>query len=248
MFLFDLIWANGDIDAYEVLKYAQTEGLESVPVDLGHNDRAMIQFWLEANKIEDDAKCSVDYLRQLKNKIESDKENSHMLNVMEIYYATELNLLSFCGDKVAEYGGELRQFLEEKRGSIKMIAVEFNLWLHKTDNSEAALRPIAEWMLMNIGVQNGMEEGKFIEAWRHGQCEGILNKMSDNRMQPFANFLMMIDAAKFNPYKLRSTVSSLIVSLVQCCEYFRSEEAIIRAWDALQTSTMYKSLRKSPES
>lgn len=239
--------AMSDYDAYELLNYAREYTLEALPAEVSDGERQIIEFWLDADVVDDESKCSVEYLRQLKAKIEEHKQSTDMFNVMALYDSTEHDLLSKCGDRVAHLGRELVPLFDERHGAIKMVAVEFNLWLHQTDNSDAAMRPLAEWMLMSIGTENGAEQDRFFEAWRHGKCAAILDTVSKEHMQPFVNFIAMLDETQRNPYKIHSIFSGLHASIVQCCRYFQSDEALTRAWNGLRKSTLYRSVRKNSD-
>lgn len=245
-----------DVDAYEVLKFASVYGTGPLIRHLPLDDVRLVESWMGAGLLVDDrdadSKCSVGYLRQLKDKIEQDLQNTRMINVEELYFFAELDLLSSCADRAADLVRQFDSCLErEITGNICLVSVEFNRWQHPAElgmdyvhssRSERAgsLQTVAEWTLMAIGTEYGLDRDNFISAWKHGQCETVFATMSQPQMQPLERLIEMLDEVKFDPYKLHSNVSGLSISFVQYCRYFRTDQALIELWNSLQTSSDYQ--------
>lgn len=214
---------------------------ESPPVSA--EDRAMVEFWIDAGSIDDESRCSIDYLRQLQYRIQIDIRNSQLENVTELYYFTELDLLSACGDRVASLATERLGPLREANKNLRMVVVEFIDWRYDTDQCDTRLfRSMSEWMFLTVGIKNGYSRTEFIRTWTEGPCRTVLDLMRLPEMEPFARFVKLIDETNYDPRKLVTSVSHTLVSLVQCCQYFQNDDALTRAWVFLQSSDLYSRL------
>lgn len=226
-------------DAFDKLK-AFSEGSDA---RISQKDQKLIEFWADAGRVDDDetARCSVAYIRQLQHKIEADLRNTHLTDTIELYYYAELDLLSSCGDKVADLADELSPTLKENE-NLEMTVVALNKWLHEMGREEEMFPPVAEGMMWTVGAGRCLNRNEFTSAWNQGPCSSVLDKLTEPYMKPLRDFVSMVDDTQIDPMKLISNVSPSVVALVQCCEYFREEGALINAWNALQDSDTYQTM------
>lgn len=135
---------------------------------IGPQDKELIRFWMNAGRAdgyETSERCSVDYIKQLQHKIETDMQDTQLSNVFELYYFAELDLLSSCGDRVAYLAEEATLSSEESR-RLLMIAAEFNKWFfHEPDEVEwVGLQGVAECMIRVLGVNKCLNSTSFMRA------------------------------------------------------------------------------------
>lgn len=211
---------------------------------LDQRDSKLIQFWTDAGRVEDDetsTRCSIDYIRQLQDKIEADMQATRLSDVIELYYYAELDLLSSCGDKVAGLAIELNPLLVDNE-NLELAVEGLNKWLHDAEDKKGSLPFVAEWMMWTVGANRCLNREEFICAWNRGPCSKVLDKLAEPRMEPLVNFVEMIDDTQINPMKLISNVPRSLVALAQCCRYFRSEDTLSDAWQALQHSDIYQAM------
>lgn len=227
-------------DAFETL-LAFSRGMVQ---PISRKDRKLVQFWTDAGRVDDDEtsrRCTVDYIRQLQDRIEADMRDTHLSDVIELYYYAELDLLCSCGDKVANLAEELIPLLKQD-DNLEMTAKALNKWLHEMGKREETFPIVAEWMMWTVGADKCLSEMDFIRAWHKGPCSNVLSKMAQPHMEPLMNFVSMLDDTQIDPMSLLSNVSPSPLALVQCCEYFRTEGALINAWNALQSSDTYQTM------
>lgn len=239
--LFGLAVANDDAFAMlTALTWDRDTGLD-------YRERKLVEYWMDAGTAvgnEADSRCSVDYVRQLQSKIEADIQDSLLKNVIELYYFAELDLLSSCGDRVADLAEEVILSKDDRR-KVQMVVEEFNNWYYYESNQTKwiALQCVAENMMWTMGAERCLNQKSFVSTWRRGPCSRVLNKLDQPHMQPLQNYLTMIADTRLHPSLLVSHVNPEIVALAQCCVHFRSGQALIEAWDALQTSFFYQWMR-----
>lgn len=210
---------------------------------ISSEDRAVIEFWTYAGAVNNETQCSVGYLRQLQHRIEVDIRNTQLQDVIELYYLAELDLLSACGDRVANLATDYLDRLFRANRNLRMVVSEFGSWKHEADQIDRReFLSLAEWMFLTVGIRNAHKEADFVNAWDNGPCQSVIDTMSLPWMEPFAEFVEMIDETEYNPRKLMSRMSYSLVWLVQCCRYFQDEDNLIRAWVFLQSSDLYRRL------
>lgn len=232
--------ATGHVDAFALLK-ALASGTD---LQIGRKDKELIESWMDAGRVDGQDslwKCSVDYVRQLKGKIETDMQNTTLDNVEELYYFAELDLLSSCGDMITDLAQGMILPPEEKK-ALKIVVSEFDRWFcyepgHVEWSDWQCLSESISWA---IGIDNCVNKTNFMSAWNSGPCSAVLDQLNESHMQPLVDYVKMIADTRVKPSLLVSSVDKLTISIVLCCEYFRSEHTLTQAWDALQTSDFYQ--------
>lgn len=238
-------FASAD-DAIEVLERAVENGIEAIEND---DDRAIIQFWLDAGRVDDDElhRCTIDYLRTLQNRIQIDIRSTRMTDVTRLYDFVEYDLLSSCGIQVAELARQVLLPLEVNQiAKLDEPTRMFDLWFCRGTQTETSFKSVAEAMMWALGADLCLDRTSFIRTWNQGPCSGILDQVAQTSMQPLANYVAMLTDARVYPLHLGSDVSLPTigaVSAIRYCEYFSSEQALSDAWYALQTSDTYQSIR-----
>lgn len=220
-------------------------------------DRALMEFWMNAgivNELDDVVgRCNVNYTRELQNRIESDMMSSHMDNLMELYKFVEYDLLSSCGIQLSDLAREVILSLSAQEiGALEEPIHEFNILFSRgTQNNNITFKSLAETMMWAMGADLCLNRTSFVDTWYRGPCHTILDKVSQTNMQPLMNFVDMVTDVRVHPLELSSDVrlhTVGAVSAIRYCQYFSSELNLNDAWDALQTSETYQSIRHQIES
>lgn len=204
--------------------------LEDQPISKG--DREIVKYWLKATDVDEATKCSVDYIRELRVKFESDQKVTTMSHTAEVCEQIMNDILSSCGkdvmNKVVELVPTLRDYIDYIFGN------KFNDFAQRTTHEYRPMRILAEWMFRMVGVEDRNNRQGFIEAWRNGPCRPIISRLSQSEFRQVANYLDMINESRFDPMRLRLNVFRVYIPIIQGCRYFDNVQSLNEIWSSLQ--------------
>lgn len=206
------------------------KNLEDPPISAG--DQEIIKYWMKAADVNHANRCSVDYVRKSRQKIESDKKVTSMNDMDGLYEQVMNDVLSSCGKevtkKVAELGLTLRDYC--------VFGTRFNF--AQRTHAQKHMRALAEWMLRMVGEDKRGNLQVFSQAWRDGPCGLVQSKLSEPDFGPVANYIDMINESQVDPMKLQLSLAAIpYIPVIQGCEHFENSAALKEIWSSLQTGS-----------
>lgn len=229
-------------DALETLHRAAAQGLRVVP---NQEDRRIIRFWLNAGRVEGFERCTVIYIRQLLAKIDSDQQFTRLTNLDRLYSFAEFDLLTNCGLKVARLAEEVMQSLQsEQIRRLEGTADDFDLWYSR--RTDGSFMTVAEGMMYVLGFDKCLDKADYLKAWNQGPCSAVLSRVNRPDALPLYDYVKMVAETRVHPFDIGEQVDPVTksaVSIIRYCNYFRSDHALVEAWDALQTSHPYQRIK-----
>lgn len=232
-------------DALDVLTRAVEDGIETIDNDV---DREIIRFWMDAGDVNDDQldRCTAEYIRQLQYEISVDEQNTRLTNPIQLYDFAVHDLLSSCGIRVDLLAREMiRSLTDLQIVRLDEPAREFDLWFSRETTVEVSLMSVAEKMMWAVGATRCLNRTGFIGAWNEGPCSTVLDRIALRDMHPLVDYTEILTEIRLHPLRLGSEISPATigaVSIVRCCRHFSTGQALAEAWDALQTSELYRTL------
>lgn len=227
------------VDAIKVFAVA-VRGQTSIIDIIDEQDRSIIESWLRAIRQDNAIRCSLQYIRQLRDKVEKDKLISTMKNLDLVYDYAEFIIVQACSTGVVELGKQLNAASDAKVNLLEMTGSQFNIWLHGSTNLEnpteieRSFRFLAEWMLTVVGTDKRDSLEDFIAAWRNGPCREVLNGIERPGMEPFRNYVRLVEETKFDPIANLVSPSKYYIPMVQCCKFYQSDASLAKVWEKLQ--------------
>lgn len=204
--------------------------MKDQPID--QEDRKLVQSWLDVAQVDDSTKCSVEFIRLLRNKLDFDRRNSKLINIDGLYDYLEFFIMLSCGETVLDQTKGLSLLLDAYEG-LDIVGFVYNKWRHGLDKVETTYRHLAEAVLHLVGVEKRYNLREFTRAWDNGPCRAVLRKMDQRDMQPLRNFVRLIGETNFNPMEIKSNPNRECIPIIQSCEFLRSRSVLRDVWEAL---------------
>lgn len=198
-------------------------------------DRAIVQYWLDASKFNMQ-KCTPNHVDELNNQLKKHRKSSKMVNIDELYNYMIKELLRYCGSRFTgrDLGKRLEDVVGDNREQMRNFGLRFSEWnLGQVVGSP--YRIMAEHMLVVVGDDKRGNQNAFMSAWKNGPCKSVLSVVHEPTSRPYADFVKMVQLARFDSNLLEHNALQYWVPVIEGCEYFTASDSDLNdAWMAVQ--------------
>lgn len=219
-------------DAFQVLDSLK-RGIALKDQPIIERDQRIVQSWFELMLAAEKSQCSINTIRMLRQKLDSDKDSTLMSNMDGIYEFVVQKILSSCGKKVRKKLAEFGMILAQ-HSILGVFGSRFNGLARNRGETYKPLRVMSEWMLWMVGIEKRNNRQDFIVAWMNGPCKEVLAKLSGSDFRSVADYIQMIDESQFDPLRLPLSAVESYIPFILGCRHFQSSESLNEIWYYLQ--------------